>query len=254
MTIGNTKELSLNLGNMKIEKTAKYKYLGEIIHEKMSLEPNIKEAKCKAEGALQTILAIAGDPLLKGIQMETIWKLIETCIIPIITYGSETWETTKKENKETNQILDNILKRLLKVPNSTPREALYIETGLVDIEHIRKKLRIGMLQRLDKTKNNLIDQILQNQHEKAWATTTRLLSDDMKISIDATPPPSSHIIKKVTKEATINNFHSNIIATAMEKSKTKHLLDGIGIWTPCKRPKYMSTLNRDQASIISKQE
>jgi hypothetical protein len=70
MTIGTTKELSLNLGNIKIEKTGKYKYLGEIIHEKMSLDLNRKEAKCKAEGALQTILAIAGDPLLKGIQMK----------------------------------------------------------------------------------------------------------------------------------------------------------------------------------------
>ena len=109
-----------------------------------------------------------------------------------------------------------------------------------------------MLQRLDKTKNNLIDKILQNQHEKAWATKTRLLSDEIKISIDETPPPSSHIIKKITKEATNNNFHLNITATATEKSKTKHLLDGIGIWTPCNRPKYMSNLNRDQASIIFK--
>ena len=55
------------------------------MHEKMSLEHNITEARGKAEGALQTILAIAGDPALKGIQMDTIWKLVETCIMPLIT-------------------------------------------------------------------------------------------------------------------------------------------------------------------------
>ena len=162
----------------------------------MSLEPNITKAKSKAEGALQTILAIAGDPLFKGIQMETIWKLIETCIIPIITYRSETWETTKKENKATNQILDNILKRILKVPNSTPREALYIETGILDIEHTRKKLRIGMLHRLDKAKSILLDKILQNQHEKSWATKTRLITEELKINTDTTPFLSSYSIKK----------------------------------------------------------
>ena len=67
---------------------------------------------------------------------------------------SETWETTKKENKETNQILDNILKRLLKVQNSTPREALYIETGIVDIEHTRKK-----------TQNRNATKVRQNQKQ-----------------------------------------------------------------------------------------
>ena len=73
----------------------------------MNLEPNIRQARSRSEGALQTILAIAGDSLLKGIQMETIWKLVETCIILIITYDSETWEPTKNENNTINRILDN---------------------------------------------------------------------------------------------------------------------------------------------------
>ena len=68
----------------------------------MNLESNITEARGKAERALQTLLAIAGDPALKGIQMDTIWKLVETCILPIITYGSETWEPNKKETNSLN--------------------------------------------------------------------------------------------------------------------------------------------------------
>ena len=252
MTIGTNKELTLNLGAMKIEKAKVYKYLGEIIHEKMSLDPNIKAAKSKAEGAYQTILAIAGDPLLKGIQMETIWKLVETCITPIITYGAETWETTKKETKTTNQILDNILKRILKVPNSTPREALYIETGIIDIEHTIKKLRIGMLHRLDKTKNVLIDKILQNQHDKAWSKITKLIAEEIGIKSDIIPSLSSNSIKKEIKRAVDLNFHSNISKAANEKSKIKHLLEGIGSWTPGTRPIYMSKLNRTQTSSIFK--
>ena len=69
MVIGEKYKPSLKIGEMTIETTNKYKYLGEIIQEKMSLDHNITAARGRAEGALQTILAIAGDPALKGIQM-----------------------------------------------------------------------------------------------------------------------------------------------------------------------------------------
>ena len=36
--------------------------------------------------------------------------------------------------KKLNQILDKVIKRILMTPDSTPREPLYIETGLLDIE------------------------------------------------------------------------------------------------------------------------
>ena len=54
------------------------------------------------------------------------------------------------EKKKLNQMLDNIIKRILKTPTSTPREALYIETGLLDIETIDDKNRITMGERLEK--------------------------------------------------------------------------------------------------------
>ena len=42
-------------------------------------EPNLNfELKRKTEGALQTILSIAGDPQLKELQLGTIWNLVET--------------------------------------------------------------------------------------------------------------------------------------------------------------------------------
>lgn len=64
--------------------------------------------------------------------MDLPWKLINTCITPIITYAGETWNPTKTEEKQINQMLDNIIKRTLMVPQSTTREALYLETGLID--------------------------------------------------------------------------------------------------------------------------
>ena len=158
MIMNSKKELknTMKLGNMTLKTTENYKYLGEIINHKKSMKNQISESKRKAEGALQTILTIAGDPTLKGIQMETIWKLIETCIIPIITYACELWDPNKEEKGTINRILDNIIKRVLMVPTSTPRENLYIETGIRDMTHNMTHRRINMLCRLETTNSTML--------------------------------------------------------------------------------------------------
>ena len=74
----------------------------------------------------------------------------------VVKHGNPTKQTTS-----LNQILDNILKRILKVPTSTLRETLYIETGLIDIEHTRMQKQIAMLHPLNATKSNLLDKILK---------------------------------------------------------------------------------------------
>ena len=47
-------------------------------------------------------------------------------------------------------------------PDSTPREALYIETGLLDIETIMEKKRISMMARLNREKSEMMTKILNN--------------------------------------------------------------------------------------------
>ena len=144
MMMGKKKTLikPFNLGNLQLESTEKYKYLGEMLNNKGNMDDQIKEIKRKAEAALQTIFTIAGDQELRGIQMETIWKLVETCIKPIILYAAETWNPTKTEMKKINGILDNIRKRILLTPITTPRETLYIETGITDIEHSMERSKM----------------------------------------------------------------------------------------------------------------
>ena len=102
MTSAKKQDKEFRLGEMILETTENYKYLGETINTKLKLHDHIKNTRSKTEGALQTILGMAKDPNLYGIEMETIWKLFETCITPILTYGSETWNPTKTEMKELN--------------------------------------------------------------------------------------------------------------------------------------------------------
>ena len=253
MIIGksNPKDPPTKLGDMTLKITDNYKYLGEIINNRKSTKNQMDEARRKAEGALQTILLVAGDPTLKGIQMGIIWKLVETCITPIITYASETWENNKEENKRANRILDGILKRILMVPTSTPREALHIETGLTDIVHTAKQKRCTMICRLERTKNEMINTALNIDVQKSWKNTTKSLMETLKLP-ENTLQRKKADQKRLIKNATTKNMKQNIEEEGKEKSKIKFLLDGIEKWEPGHQPMYMNKLNRHEVSTMFK--
>ena len=114
---------------MELEVTDKYKYPGQIMNNKGNLKDHIKMTKGKVEAAYQKILTTAGNATFHYIEMEVIWKTLETNILPILTYSGEVWKATKKEEEEINRIYDNIIKRILKTPQSTPRECRKQNTG-----------------------------------------------------------------------------------------------------------------------------
>ena len=82
---------------MKLDTTQKYKYLRMVINNIGTMEDHISNIKGKVEASTQTILNIAGYNNFNKIQMEIIWKLVNTCII---TYAAEAWIPTQKEIKE----------------------------------------------------------------------------------------------------------------------------------------------------------
>ena len=102
------------------------------VNRKGNLEAHLNAVKGKVEAALQTIFCIAGNEEFRIVEMATIWKLVHTCLIPILTYGAETWIPTKAEL--TQRILYYPLKRILKAPMTTPTEIITAETGMWDIE------------------------------------------------------------------------------------------------------------------------
>ena len=56
---------------MQVETTEKYKYLGEMVDEKLNLKDQLKQIEGKVKAANQAMLVIAGDRQFKNIHMET---------------------------------------------------------------------------------------------------------------------------------------------------------------------------------------
>ena len=88
MIVGKDKDDdNFKLGQMPLQKTDKYKYLGVILNNKGNLSDHLKQVKRKCEATTQTILDVARNRQLRGREMQTILKLHETCTIPTLLQG-----------------------------------------------------------------------------------------------------------------------------------------------------------------------
>ena len=242
--------IKLKIGENLIEETDKYTYLGEINNKSMNLKDQIKSIEGKVEAAYQTMVAITEDQNFKDIKMDSIWKLVKTCIIPIITYASETWEPTKGEMKKLNQILDKILKRILMTPEATPREALYIETGLLDVETLIDIKRLSMMARLNREKSNLMGIVLANPQCK-WMKRTKEIMEKYNIQEEDLNGPKENAMDAIMIGVHIK-MYSNVNSAREGRSKLNFFLDGKATWTAEEPAEYMRKLTRKQVSTIFK--
>jgi len=247
MTIGKkpTNTEIYKLGDLTIDPTDNYKYLGQTMDRNNRNQTHISNIKGKVESAYQTILSIMGNKNFRNIQMTTVWKLIKTCIIPTITHSCETMELTNKDIEDLNRILDNIIKRTLVTPTSTPREVLYIEVGLLDIENTINKQKLLMYNRIYRQHNTITSEIIDTNSQ--WLKGIEKIANEYNINLDELKTTKNKA-KKIINKAITEKFRKNLVEIAMTKSKAKHLLLGkrkIG-------ETYINKLTRTEASIIFK--
>ena len=244
-------EYKHHIGEMEIKQTEKYKYLGLLQNQKNNNDDQLKSIKGKVEAAYQKMIALIGNASFSEIEMETIWTVTQACIAPIITYGGEIMEKLAINYKKTNMIMDNIMKRTLKLPKATPREALYIETGLLDPETIIKKNRISMEWRIKNGDNQTMKEILALQHKGCWAEQNKQLKKEMDIP-DEIISQTQYTMKNTVQEKAKTTMKQKLEQSGNEKSKIKYYFEGKKEWKIGQRAKYMDKLTRNQASTIFK--
>ena len=149
-----------------------------------------------------------------------------SCITSTIAYSSKLWSPGKTENEKINRIMDNILKRIPMVPQSTPREALYIETGLLDPEAISLKNRVLMEHRMmNGTSQRMKSFTTNNNTTTKWAEETKKAKQELGIDEGDMKGKASvkHRVNNKIKEW----FKERIEKESKNKSKVQHLLEGI---------------------------
>lgn len=236
-----------HLGKMRVKRIKKYKYLGLTINDSNNLNDHIKDLKRKIEAAFQTILSLCQNQDFKGLELEIIWKLVESCIQPIILSGLEAWQIKAKEMKELNRLQEKIIKRFVMIPTSTPTESLYIETGLTRIEELINKNRILMEKRLSLNKIKIVEAAINLNGKTSWLSQNEKIKNKYQINTEE----KLSILKHKAKSKIRNKFKEEMTLASAEKSKMKYLRNGQPNLT-YKRKIYLEQLSRSKASIIMK--
>ena len=74
--------------------------------------------------------------------MESLFKLYQTVIVPAIIYSCERWIKCETNNSKLNKTQISVLRRILKLPKSTPLVSIYNETEIspLNLEYEKRQL------------------------------------------------------------------------------------------------------------------
>ena len=140
--------------------------------------------------------------------------------------------------------MDDLIKRTLKLPMQTPRETLYIELGILDLEWRRKRNRINMEHRVNKKGSETTKKAMTANIKGGWKEVT----DELNRKINTQNNTKRHINERINQA-----FKEAITESGTNKSKVKHLTEGkTEEWGVGKRHPYLNQLTRNQASALFK--
>ncbi len=248
--IGGGKPTKIKLGDSILEETDKYKYLGEVINKKGNSQDHIQAIKGKTNAAYSNIATITGNKEFKGIKMKAIWKLVDTCIIPIMTYGTEGCNHSEKEKETLQQIFNDLLKKILNLPQSTPNTNLLIETGYLPVEYMIDRKKINQAQRVEESKRDSLIKDATKSKENEWMKDLSKILNKYNMNEEDLLLSKYKLKTKIQKQQE-EIYKQEIKKEAEEKSKLNHLLEHKQKLTVGTRPNYMDQLTRKQCRAIA---
>ena len=192
-----------------------------MINSKGNLAAHIKELEKKVQAATQTIMSKTGNKEFKGIKMEAIWQLVDSIIIPILTYGAEGWDPSKTDTQQIQTIMNNALKTILFLPKQTPTSILLAETGYIPVEKIIKKKRIMQAHRIHNKKGPSLNKTETTHKNSHWRERTIEILAEYKLS-EENLNISKNGLSKVLDNLNKENIYQEMKNEAISKTKIRH--------------------------------
>lgn len=131
---------ALRLGDSIVPRVQKYRYLGTIFHESLTWKPQTNQVISRASHAAFRVASI---PTQTGPPPRIIRQLVQSVVVPIITYGFPLWRPHSKAAwSKLESAVCLPLRCALGLPSSTQRLALFAEYGIIGprLQHDRSAL------------------------------------------------------------------------------------------------------------------
>lgn len=178
-TLKELEKSPMKMGSSTIDHSSSEKYLGDIIHEKgckESITQTIQDRTRKLISKCEDIIQIAEAPIMGGLRKGNVaFKLFEAQIVPALLHNCESWIGIDHKHVELLQkFQERFIRRVLRLPDSTPKAILQHDTGMWPMEWRIKLKKLVFVNKIMKksdsniAKNILSMDILYNFKGLAW--------------------------------------------------------------------------------------
>jgi exonuclease III len=201
------------------------KYIGDIISNDGKHTKNITLRRSKGIGISNEIVVVLNSLFLGSHHFWIAKMLRRAMLISVLLFNAETWLRLTKENMRKLESIDlMLLRKLLKTPVSTPKPALYLETGCLPIRYIIKSKRIMYLHHiLTRNDDALIKKVFLAQVHDAgkgdWCLVVREDLDTLgleHLTFDEISKKSKESLRTL-----INDKIDNLALLELEEEKQK---------------------------------
>ena len=262
------KERTWKVGNMEIEETKKYKYLGDIITNDGRHKENLTSRKIKMQATTTHIHTIASSETLNKIETAVLLELHEKISITSLLSNSESWNLNKGEEDFVEKIEIQAIKDLFDLPLHTPTAAIIFTFGLLYTkQRIDKKQLIYLHKVLNKQDDQWTKRTLKilNEVDIGWGKHIKSTLTSYDLPTDFPTIKNTHpTIWKNTVQVAIEkknlsrlhqDCHKKVNGTLTEKSKTKSLLPQLtnpGYKREAQREMFNSTKQETKTLMITR--
>ena len=242
---------SWNLGKTQLTSCITYKYLGETISNDFTLKTHLEIKAREVRAALSTLQAVTKDAVISQMPLDATLQIIKTCIISSITYAAESWNASRTEIQTAQKLQNDIVRRALSIPVSTPLCVVRMDTGIYPIQATTDRQKLMYFWTANNSTNILLKQVLSTQdmyfsYGHTWLSTVKGLLDKYHITLDCCKCSKSRW-KNEVKRATQNYYNKETQEEAASMSKGKDLAQ---CKTSINQEKYIVTLPKALARLI----
>ena len=220
----------LKVHGCKMEEVLDDVYLGDVIMHNGRNTKNVQKRVSRGLGLISQVINLLESVSFGRHYIEIGLLLRESMFLSSMLYNVEVWyDISKAEVKEFERLDLILLRKILKVPNSTPKVALYLELGLVPINFLLKGRRIRYLHYLlSKETDGMLGKFFwaqwRNPVKGDWVTTVKDDMADLGFSdINEIKLLSKYrikvTVKQRVKELALNHLQEKLLSS----SKMKHL-------------------------------
>ena len=264
----NKKAEEWTLGDMKIEETDKYKYLGDTITPDGKNTENLQTRKMKIQATTININTIASGETLHRIETSVLLELHDKISIPGLLNNCESWNLSRKEEVDLEKIEVQAIKYLFDLPLYTPKVGIIYTCGLLYTTQRINQIQLLYLQKiLKRDYNDWTKQALTILKEKNIGWYVKIINILQKYNlptdfevIRAAPVARwgntvKAVIEQKNKERIQADLYKQENGNDIPKTKTKSIIEKINDPNYLRKPEdeilYL-TKNETKSLIIAR--